>query len=179
MLAVWLAGFAKECIVGLADINQPILTRLANNQGIIHYLRPGLEAVLKSLDPIRTNPVYEQLDKCARSIKAVTGLKVYRWEAWSDTLEAIAMTADNRDPAIDNLARVRERLRRRGRKSYSRIASRTLLVKGLEYDHVIIGDASEMRDPRNLYVALSRARKSVTVIGATSLITLQNDSVRM
>lgn len=47
----------------------------------------------------------------------------------------------------------------------TRIASRTLLVKGLEYDHVVIADLNKMRDPRNLYVALSRARKSAIVVG--------------
>jgi DNA helicase IV len=52
------------------------------------------------------------------------------------------------------------------------MASRTVLVKGLEYDHVIIADLAKFTDPRDLYVALSRARKSITVIGQSSRITL-------
>jgi DNA helicase IV len=125
---------------------------------------------------LRTNPTYEQLGHAKAVIRAVPTLKVYRWEAWDDTLEAIAATADNGEPAVDNLARRRERLRRTGRRGHARIASRTLLVKGLEYDHVMIADLSKMRDPRNLYVALSRARKTVTVFGGSSRIFLQDEN---
>jgi DNA helicase IV len=83
------------------------------------------------------------------------------------------MSADNGEPAVDNLGRLRDRLRRNGRRNDNRIASRTLLVKGLEYDHVIIADLGKLRDPCNLYVALSRARKTVTVLGGSSRIRLQ------
>ena len=110
------------------------------------------------------SPTYEELAAAAAVIRQTQGLKVYRWEAWNDTREAIAMSTDNGEPAVDNLGRLR-RLRRTGRRNDNRIASRTLLVKGLEYDHVIIADLSKLRDPYNLYVALSRARKTVTVLG--------------
>jgi len=43
-----------------------------------------------------------------------------------------------------------------------------LLVKGLEYDHVVIANASEVADAYNLYVALSRARKTVTILSASA-----------
>jgi DNA helicase IV len=145
------------------------------NQGITHYARAGIGPVLAALDSLRTNPTYEELGHATAAIRAIPTLKVYRWEAWDDTLEAIAATADNGEPAVDNLARRRERLRRTGRRSHARMASRTLLVKGLEYDHVVIANLTKMSDPRNLYVALSRARKTVTVIGGSSRILLRDD----
>ena len=174
LLALWFARFAKECIVGLAGIDSAVLARLGQNERISHYARPGIEPIVDALDQLRLNPTYSQLETAARVAGQTAGLRVYRWEAWNDTREAIAMTAENHDPAIDNLARVRDRLRRAGRSRHTRIASRTLLVKGLEYDHVIIADLNKMRDPRNLYVALSRARKSVTVVGTTSRIVLRD-----
>ncbi|RZL83557.1 MAG: hypothetical protein EOP32_07100 [Rhodococcus sp. (in: high G+C Gram-positive bacteria)] len=174
-LALWFAGFAKECIVGLSGIDVAVQSRLAKNQGILHYTRPGIEPVLAALDQLRMNPTYSQLADTADAVRQTAGLRVYRWEAWTDTREAIAMTANSGEPAVESLTRVRERLRRTGRRSENRIASRTLLVKGLEYDHVIIADLNKMRDPRNLYVALSRARKSVVVLGASSRIYLAND----
>ncbi|HCN38712.1 MAG TPA: hypothetical protein DIS77_00170 [Rothia sp.] len=58
------------------------------------------------------------------------------------------------------------------------MAARTLLVKGLEYDHVIIANLANFTDPRNLYVALTRARKSVTILGRPSAVTLQNELPR-
>jgi hypothetical protein len=175
-LAAWFADFAKDCVIGLSGLDTAVIGRLMKNQAITHYARAGIEQVLAALDSLRTNPTYEQLGHAKAVIRAVPTLKVYRWEAWDDTLEAIAATADNGEPAVDNLARRRERLRRTGRRSHARIASRTLLVKGLEYDHVMIADLSKMRDPRNLYVALSRARKTVTVFGGSSRIFLQDEN---
>lgn len=177
-LALWFANFAKACVVGLAGIDNTVLGRLGRNQSLTGLARDGIQSVVDGLEQLRVNPSYGQVAVAAESVRGVQTLKVYRWEAWNDTLRAIEMTAENGDPAVDNLGRVRERLRRQGRRSHSRVASRTLLVKGLEYDHVVIANLAEIRDPRNLYVALSRARKTVTVIGATARITLQNDRFR-
>ena len=174
LLANWFARFAKECVVGLAGIDSPILRKLQQNQSVTHYARAGLGDVLTAIDQLRLNPTYAQLGVAAKVIREATSVRVYRWEAWNDTREAIAMTAESGGPALDNLARIRDRLRRAGRTRHNRIASRTLLVKGLEYDHVIIADVNKMRDPRNLYVALSRARKSVTIVGASSRIVLRD-----
>jgi hypothetical protein len=172
-LALWFARFAKACVVGLAGIDGPVLARLAQRQTVSHYQRSGIEGVLVALDALLASPTYEELAAAAAIIRQTQGLKVYRWEAWNDTREAIAMSADNGEPAVDNLGRLRDRLRRNGRRNDNRIASRTLLVKGLEYDHVIIADLGKLRDPCNLYVALSRARKTVTVLGGSSRIRLQ------
>lgn len=175
-LAWWFACFAKECIVGLSGIDSVVQAQLARNRQITHYTRKGIEPVLVALDQLRLRPTYTQLALAADSIRAHPGLRVYRWEAWNDTREAIAMTSTNGEPAMDNFARVRDRLRRTGRRSENRTASRTLLVKGLEYDHVIIADLNKMCDPQNLYVALSRARKTVSVLGSSSRIKLTYES---
>jgi hypothetical protein len=172
-LALWFAEFAKSCIVGLAGVDNVVLGRLAKVQTVSHYQRAGIGGVLAALDALLANPTHEQLAAAATSVRHTPGLRVYRWEAWNDTREAIAMTTANGEPPVDNLARVRDRLRRTGRRGENRIASRTLLVKGLEYDHVIIADLGKMRDPCNLYVALSRARKTVTILGSSSRVRLQ------
>ncbi len=174
LLAHWCATFAKQCMVGLAGLDSPLLARLKQNKSITHYARSGIAGVLTAIDALRSNPTYAEVLSAMRVIQGVTALRIYRWEAWNDTRAAIAMTVENGEPMSDNLARVRDRLRRSGRVSLKRIASRTLLVKGLEYDHVVIADLERVRDPRNLYVALSRARRSVTIVGRTSRITLRD-----
>jgi DNA helicase IV len=50
-----------------------------------------------------------------------------------------------------------------GRARDNRIISRPLLVKGLEYDHAVVLNA-ERYSATELYVALSRSRKSLTVV---------------
>lgn len=51
-------------------------------------------------------------------------------------------------------------------------------VKGLEFDHVIIANLSKLTDPRILYVAMSRARKSVTVVGSSTRVMMSNEQPR-
>ena len=74
------------------------------------------------------------------------------------------------------LVRVRERVRHGGRRSQRRVVSRTVLIKGLEYDHVIIANIAAISDASNLYVALSRAKKSITLIGPSPLVRITETS---
>jgi hypothetical protein len=174
LLALWFARFAKACVIGLSGLDTTILRRLAQNEGIGHYSRHGIQPVVEALNELRQRPTYAQLLVTAAIVRSTKGLRIFRWEAWHDTCEAIGMTADNGEAANENLARVRDKLRRTGRRQVTRVASRTLLVKGLEYDHVVIADLSKFRDPCNLYVALSRARKSITVLGSSARVLLRS-----
>ena len=74
---------------------------------------------------------------------------------------------------LEELAKAREVLRYAGRRERKRIISRTLLVKGLEYDHVVIADVAEHAQVNDLYVAFSRARKTVTILGQTDTLLLR------
>jgi DNA helicase-2/ATP-dependent DNA helicase PcrA len=46
---------------------------------------------------------------------------------------------------------------------HNKLIGTTLLVKGLEYDHAIILEADSMT-PKELYVALTRGAKSITIV---------------
>lgn len=175
-LAAWLADFAKNCAIGLSDIDGRILTALRNNRCINHLKREGFEHVLNGLDELRENPSFGKLIEVALIIQRTKGVKIYRWEAWSDTIMAIENCIQESSNPLDELMRLRDRLRKIGRRTGKRIASRTLLVKGLEYDHVIIADVTNIRDPRNLYVAMTRAVKSVTLISPSPRVVLKSDN---
>lgn len=66
---------------------------------------------------------------------------------------------------------VRSKTRLIGRQMEKRIISRTLLIKGLEFDHVLVLNAGEMQNTshpyEHLYVALTRASKSLTVLASS------------
>jgi DNA helicase-2/ATP-dependent DNA helicase PcrA len=53
-----------------------------------------------------------------------------------------------------------------GRRLPPKAVGSTLLLKGLEADHCLLMDADGL-GPRELYVALTRGRRSVTVISAS------------
>lgn len=173
LLALWLAGVAKKCFVGLAGLDATLLGRLEKGRTVSDLKRKGLEPVQVALDGLIANPVYDQLCVAAAVIRAVPDLALYRQEAWDDTFRAVARGVEDETTPQEALAVVRDRLRRGGRGERRRIASRTLLVKGLEFDHVIIANVQNFTDPRQLYVALSRARKSVTVIGGSPRLQLK------
>jgi hypothetical protein len=171
-IAFWLASFAKQCLVGLSGIDSAILWKLRQDQAVGHLRREGLEAVVEDLEKLRMHPSYAGAVGVARRLVVTPGLRVYRWEAWTDTLGAIEESIVSGSTPLTEFEKIRDRLRRSGRRSHTRIASRTLLVKGLEYDHVVIADSTKLRDPRNLYVALTRARRSITVFGPSPILRL-------
>jgi hypothetical protein len=173
LMASWLAGMAKSCFIGLAGLDSTVQRRLKKGRVISDLEREGLASVQAALDDLVRNPTYAQLCASAAAIRATRVLKLYRQEAWDDTFRAVSRGAEDGVTPKEALAVVRDRLRHGGRGQHRRIASRTLLIKGLEFDHVIIANVQNFTDPRQLYVALSRARKSIIVVGTSPRIQLR------
>lgn len=105
--------------------------------------------------------------KVAETLKAIGQLdagRLYRREAWRDMSKAlmVARTSDGVS-VVQALNRVRGRARRIGRLPEQRVISGPLLIKRLEYDHALLLDAERL-STTELYVALSRGRKTLTVV---------------
>ena len=93
--------------------------------------------------------------------------KTYRLELLREMQNTMRLAVSKPEMAWGDVAwEVRDRARRDGRRLERRIVSRTLLIKGLEFDHVIVLNADEL-DAKNLYVALTRGSKTLTVLTAT------------
>ncbi len=58
---------------------------------------------------------------------------------------------------------IRQRISYVGR-GFKKVIATTLLIKGLEYDHVIINNPASFQT-KHLYVALSRAKRKITILG--------------
>ncbi|MFV8246853.1 UvrD-helicase domain-containing protein [Mycolicibacterium peregrinum] len=171
--ALWLAHLAKACFVGYSKLNQTVLNRLQKGTTVSTLKRPGLERTLAALDTVLSNPTFETLSTSMHTIGAAKEAQLHSREAWNDMATALGHCGPEtgRSPK-DELSRVRDRLRHSGRPPAGRVVSRTVLIKGLEYDHVIISDLDRLTDHCNLYVALTRARKSITIIGRSPTITV-------
>ncbi|ALL79938.1 hypothetical protein AD006_32445 (plasmid) [Pseudonocardia sp. EC080610-09] len=180
--ARWAAELAKTCFTGLSGLDKTVFKRFDTGRTASSLRRPGLGGVLAALDelvPAADLPTLAAaLHRIARAGEGV----LHSAEAWQDTAAAITAAAGSTtasttpaelaDELHRGLRAVRDRLRHHGTRERRRQISRTLLVKGLEYDHVVIANLAEIPDAHNLYVALTRARKSITIIGATPMITL-------
>lgn len=64
----------------------------------------------------------------------------------------------------DMVAAARTRARHRGRHTHRRIIGTPLLVKGLEFDHAVLLWEPDHLSLQGLYVALTRASKSLTIV---------------
>jgi len=173
--ASWLLELTKDCLCGNGKLNDAVKKALGQGRTVGHVGRPGLEPALAGLDAVVANPCYATMADAMDVITRSPSLRLHSREAWRDiqlALRGAAAAGDDPQILTEELARARDRVRRVGRHEGSRVVSRTLLVKGLEYDHVVIANVEQLTDVNNLYVALTRARRSITVIGITDTITL-------
>jgi len=98
-----------------------------------------------------------------------SGNRVFRSELWKDASRALNELAAGRYETLREAAvAVRQRVSNSGRAPQKRTVSTPLLLKGLEFDHVIIPDASHYVRERQaqaklFYVAISRATRSLTI----------------
>lgn len=123
--------------------------------------RPLVQGVLKVLednDLMVLVPVMEGIERVSKG-------NMYRHELWRDMAKAIKVrsTEPNHGSLAEAAWVVRDRGRHTGRRVSAKVISRTLLVKGLEFDHCVVLDASEL-GTKDLYVAMTRGSSSLAVL---------------
>jgi DNA helicase-2/ATP-dependent DNA helicase PcrA len=162
--------FATECmtVVGtelstirgrLADGGLPDMKRVKKHRDVAQ----ALIDVAQTATPL---PVLAALDAIERIPQKI----LYRRELWREMGRALRMQARTPGTTLPDAAwKVRNRTRQAGRPVEHRTVSRTLLVKGLEFEHVVVLNAGE-HDVKNLYVAVTRGSKSLTVLSESPTI---------
>jgi superfamily I DNA/RNA helicase len=171
--------FAINCATGVADAiaadkrrrlgeGKTVGTRDAN----LADLYAAVNALLSDASPSR---VREALTALARAPRFVP----YCREAWYGILNALEHAAHDADLTVRNaVVRNRNRTRLLGRRPERRVVSRPRLAKGLEFDHAVLLDADRYT-PTELYVALTRGRRSVTVLSKSQVLASASASTTM
>jgi hypothetical protein len=157
--------FAKGCISKIAaQLDTTVMNKLRTGKPVTHLRRRGAERPLALLSGLLADASPVRVRETLQAIGHVPDGRLYRREAWHDTLQALALVAAGSDLTMAQaIGRIRNRTRITGRAKDQRIISRPLLVKGLEYDHAVVLNA-ERYTATELYVALTRGRKSLTVV---------------
>lgn len=174
--ALWLFDLMKACACGHASLDKTVRRRYVENRTSAGLTRPGFEPALASFDRLVAEPTLANLVLGMDELMTSTGMTLHSSEAWLDIQAAIrgALAAgDDKSVLHDELAKARENVRHTGRRNRNRVISRTLLVKGLEFDHVVIADVADHTEVHDLYVALTRARKTITILGTKDQIDLK------
>jgi hypothetical protein len=166
------AEFAVSCAVGIAKLFKPEWRRkLLEGKHIAVKLDNKLTEQVRSFNLLLTEPSPANIRRALLGLSTLPGFRLYRREAWSGVIQALEYASVDSSLTVRGaVERVRNRFRIYGRPSESRVISRPLLVKGLEYSHVVLLDADLYTAPE-LYVALTRGSKTVTVISESPIVT--------
>ncbi len=108
----------------------------------------------------------------ARVIEAFVaepGARVFRRQILTAMLDTLHRSAHKGVSLSEAAIHVRERHRATARSLPKRAVGSTLLLKGLEAEHAVILDADQM-NARHLYVAISRASKSLTLFSSSNVL---------
>jgi hypothetical protein len=158
--------FAVAACAGLAvHIPKTKRLRLSAGQSFAttkDELKPAFEAVVH----VRATPTVVTVHAALDLLGRLPGVAIYCREAWNEISWSLATAITDGCSVSEALQRTRSHARTAGRRPTARVVSRPLLVKGLEYDHVIILNPANYT-AQELYVALTRGSKSVTVISET------------
>ena len=162
--------FACRCLTKVKTELERIGKRIFDGRGLQQgrqYLhQEQLEALLEIVEEGSLPSVRKALVALART----PGVAKVRHELFQEMLRSLKEHETGHHTCLEEAAiRARDRTRRTGRAPGRYVISRTLLVKGLEFDHVIILDANAL-DRKNLYVALTRGSRSLTVLGTSPIL---------
>lgn len=105
--------------------------------------------------------------------------RTFRGELIADTRRALIELVEGRHHSLIAASEaVRQRLSLTGRAPIARTISTPLLLKGLEFDHVLIPDAAhytkqKFAAAKSFYVAISRARHTLTISSKSPILEFQ------
>lgn len=127
-------------------------------------------AVVESLNRVVGEPGARTLLAAARTFDRYPGARLYRRELWNEMKTTLGTFLSGGHGSLEEAAwYVRDRSRRNGRRSENRVVSRTLLVKGLEFDQSVVLDANTL-GAKEAYVAMTRGTRGLSVLSTDSTL---------
>lgn len=134
-------------------------------------------AAMRALSPqFNGNNPAEAAAQILALMRKLPRWKIYRSGLWKDAESTCHELAAGRVETMSAAAeRIKQRASNIGRRLPTRTVSTPLLLKGLEFDHVVIPDATHFIRERQanaklFYVAISRATRSLTVGSSSPLL---------
>ncbi|WHQ45344.1 UvrD-helicase domain-containing protein [Alcaligenes faecalis] len=156
-------GFAKKCFTGVTKT----LTAGTKKGEIAKETRATkYPLILEAANNYLINPTSEHLKTFFLALKANPETSAYRRDLLFRFLNVLKIHINGEAGDLTEAANKYQcDMRHTGRPiSHRKLIATTLLVKGLEYEHAVILDADSL-DAKDLYVAMTRGSKSLTIIG--------------
>lgn len=163
-IAEALVEFVADRMTGVGSDLRPMVHAIRAGRGTSRFTKNRDHAV--RLDVLAKTPTPANALACLEGILAHgAGWWLYRRECVFQLRAALreCIGADLTE-VRDAIAQARTRARHRGRLTYRRSIGTPLLVKGLEFDHAVLLWEPDHLSVEGLYVALTRASKSLTIV---------------
>ncbi|WP_268798904.1 UvrD-helicase domain-containing protein [Pseudomonas huanghezhanensis] len=155
--------FAMKCLTGV-----PSALTAGTRRGEVTKLRRTTKypLVLQAANDYLTDPSSSHLKAFFETLKSNPETSAYRRDLLYRFLNVLKIHIDGQATTLVEAGILYQReMRHSGRPiNHRKLIGTTLLVKGLEYDHAVILDADSL-DAKDLYVAMTRGAKSLTIIG--------------
>jgi superfamily I DNA/RNA helicase len=126
-------------------------------------IKQGIDMAMNELS-------YSNIAKAIRCVFALKGIRCFRRELYFSIIRSLDYANSESVSVNDAMINHRNLIRQLGRNIKGRCIGTTLLTKGLEFDSVVILNAHKFKCPKNLYVALTRASKKLTVFSESSIL---------
>lgn len=165
--AIAVIDFTGKCMTAVKTELKTIRTAFSRGKvPLIKKYKEQLEALLKI---VYSNDMKEIIN-ILNSMSKIKNACIYRKELLHEMISAVQFMLLNKDSSLYEATwQVRNLTRRMGRAKYRCVVGTPLLVKGLEYDHAIVLDAKGY-NAKNLYVALTRGSKTLTIISESQVL---------
>ena len=161
-----MVDFAANCFTAVKSRLAPFRSQYASGSTPDTKRLTVNRVVVEALNRVAAEASVGALIEASRALERIPDARLYRRELWHEMKTTLLTYRSGGYASIEEAAwYVRDRSRRYGRPTEDRIVSRTLLVKGLEFEHAIVTDADKLT-PKELYVALTRGRRGVSVLSA-------------
>ncbi len=163
-------GFAAKCMTKVSTELKPLLVAFGKGKAPSAAFRKKYPQIVAACASLLEQHDLTLIRVALDAIGQLPGSVLYRRELWRE----MGRTLHQHQAVLGQSLRdtawfLRDASRHYGRRIESRIVSRTLLVKGLEFDHAIVLDADQL-DAQNLYVAMTRGASSLHIMSSSSQI---------
>jgi len=138
----------RESLRGYAAVDTAALSGAAYQDSLIELTNGGdLATVAKVLGALQT----------------IKGARIKRREVLQEMVRALREQGETAGKLVDAVWKVRSKTSMMGRPLRKLTIGRTVLVKGLQFEHALVLDA-DCLNPKSLYVALTRGSQTLTIL---------------
>jgi hypothetical protein len=161
-LALRAICFCESCFTGITTNLKSHIARLKSGNCDFSRIKKNprvseaLTSIVESGGPLA-------VANLLRALLVNQSFRVYRRLLVSTAISMLNYAAENEIPAEKALKEERLSAGFRNSKGMTRVSSRTVLSKGLEYETVVV-DAASITDPRDFYVAISRCVRNLYIV---------------